>query len=149
MIHAADGILKDKDGEIVLIKRLNTPYQGSWALPGGMVEKDERVEEALVREMKEEVGVEVIPFEILGLFSDPGRDPRGRVISTVFICDYIGKLRVGSDAAELRKCTVSKALTMELAFDHHHILKCYEAWQQNRGTYWSLKKIGEISRRIG
>ncbi|MFW9777705.1 MAG: NUDIX domain-containing protein [Candidatus Heimdallarchaeota archaeon] len=144
MIHAADGILKDKDGAIVLIKRLNPPYQGLWALPGGMVEKNERIEEALVREMKEEVGVEVMPLEILGLFSDPGRDPRGRVISTVFICDFEGELRAGSDAAEFRKCPVSKALTSELAFDHQLILQCYEAWQHGGGTYWSLKKIGEI-----
>lgn len=144
MFHAADGIIRDKDRKIILIKRLNPPYQGCWALPGGMVEKDETVEETLLREMKEEVGVDVVPSAILGVFSDPARDPRGRIISTVFICEYEGKPNAGSDAGEFRMCTVSEALTLDLAFDHQLILRCYEIWLRDSGTYWSSKRIGEF-----
>ena len=101
--------------------------------------RGETIEEALIREMKEETGVDVKPKEILGVFSDPKRDPRGHVISTVFICDYIGKLKAGSDAGRVSLCTVEEALSMELAFDHHFIIQCYQQWLNRKGTYWSKK----------
>ncbi|UCE15134.1 MAG: NUDIX hydrolase [Candidatus Heimdallarchaeota archaeon] len=141
MVHASDGLLIDQEGRIVLIQRRSETYLGFWAIPGGMVEKEETIEEALVREMKEEVGVEVKPRKILGVFSDPDRDPRGRVISTVFICDYEGELKAGSDAGAIKLCTVEEALTLNLAFDHHFIIRCYQNWIEKKGSYWSNKSI--------
>lgn len=139
MIHAADGILVDPDGKIILIQRKSDTFDGYWALPGGMVELNETVEESLKREMEEETGLSVTPMEILGVFSDPKRDPRGRVISTVFICSYQGAPRAGSDAGSIKIYSLEKALSLDLAFDHHSILTAYKIWCKEKGTFWSKK----------
>ncbi len=139
MIHAADGLLTTKNGEIILIKRKGETFHGFWALPGGTVEEDETVEETLIREMKEEVGVRVKPKEILGVFSDPQRDPRGRVISTVFICEFEGEPTAGSDAGAIKQCTLEDALDLNLAFDHKLVVTCYKRWIEKKGTFWSQK----------
>ncbi|MHA1215030.1 MAG: NUDIX domain-containing protein [Candidatus Hodarchaeales archaeon] len=141
MFHAADGILVNPANEILLIKRKSQTFYGYWAIPGGGVEEHETVEEALIREMKEEVNVNVTPREILGVFSDPKRDPRGRIISTVFICDYKGIPQAGSDASEVKVCSVQEALSLDLAFDHNQILRCFQKWLQNRRTYWSSLEL--------
>ncbi|MFX0172886.1 MAG: NUDIX domain-containing protein [Candidatus Hodarchaeota archaeon] len=139
MVHAVDGILRGKNGKIILIKRIGETYKGYWAIPGGAVEMNETVEEALIREMREETGVKVTPTDILGVFSAVDRDPRGRVISTVFICTYQGTPHSGSDAGEIRICTLEKALMLELAFDHNQILRSYQRWLNQKGSYWSNK----------
>lgn len=137
MIHAVDGILVDKNGKIILIQRKSDIFNKYWALPGGIVEINESIEETLEREMKEETSVAVNLREILGVFSDPQRDPRGRVISTVFICDYKGIPEAGSDAGALKLCTLDEALALNLAFDHNSILQTYKKWLVTKGTYWS------------
>ncbi|MFX0050790.1 MAG: NUDIX domain-containing protein [Candidatus Hodarchaeota archaeon] len=139
MVHAVDGILRGKNGKIILIRRISETYKGYWAIPGGAVEMNETVEEALIREMREETGVTVKPTDILGVFSAVDRDPRGRVISTVFVCTYQGTPNSGSDAGEIKICTLEEALGLELAFDHNQILKSYQRWLTQRGTYWSNK----------
>jgi 8-oxo-dGTP diphosphatase len=139
MLHAADGILKNNENKIILIQRASETFKGYWALPGGIVEEDETVEETLIRDMKEEAGVQVNPRDILGVFSDPNRDPRGRIITTVFICDYDGKPKAGSDAGKIKLCTLDEALNLNLAFDHQDILNCYKKWLIEKGTYWSQK----------
>ncbi len=141
MVHAADGILVDTEGRIILIKRKSETFNNFWALPGGVVESSETVEDALKREMKEETALLVNPKEILGVFSDPNRDPRGRVISTVFICDYQGFPKAGSDAGALDKYSIDEALSLRLAFDHYSILQAYKRWLNKKGTYWSRKLV--------
>ena len=137
MMHAVDGILVDKNGKIILIQRKSDTFNKYWALPGGIVEINESIEETLEREMKEETSVAVNLREILGVFSDPQRDPRGRVISTVFICDYKGIPEAGSDAGALKQYTLDEALALNLAFDHNSILQTYKKWLVTKGTYWS------------
>jgi len=139
MIHTVDGILFDKNGQIILIQRKSDTFNKYWALPGGIVEINESIEETLEREMKEETSVAVNPKEILGVFSDPQRDPRGRVISTVFICDYIGIPEAASDARALKLYSLEEALALNLAFDHNSILQTYKKWLVTKGTYWSKK----------
>jgi len=141
MVHAADGILRGKDGKIILIKRISETFRGYWAIPGGAVEMNETVEEALIREMQEETGVIVTPTDILGVFSAVDRDPRGRVISTVFICDYQGTPNSGSDAGDIKICALEEALNLELAFDHYQILKSYQRWLTQGGSFWSNKTV--------
>jgi 8-oxo-dGTP diphosphatase len=141
MLHAADGLMVNENGKIVLIQRKGVTFHNFWALPGGTVDEGETIEEALIREMKEETGVDVDPKEILGIFSDPERDPRGRVISTVFICDYKGILKAGSDAGRIITITLEEALEMQLAFDHNFILQCYQQWLENKATFWSKKAL--------
>ncbi|HQE72151.1 MAG TPA: NUDIX hydrolase, partial [Methanothrix soehngenii] len=77
---AADAVILFQDG-IVLIRRNNPPYQGCYALPGGFVEIGETVEEAAIREAREETGLDINLLGLVGVYSDPARDPRGHVVS--------------------------------------------------------------------
>jgi len=135
---AVDGILF-REGEVLLIRRAGRTFHNYWALPGGRVEEGETVEEALIREIKEEVGVNAIPAAILGVYSNPERDPRGHTISIVFICNFSGEPSAGSDAAMCQLVSLSKALTLPLAFDHHQILTNFKRWLTTKETFWSTK----------
>jgi 8-oxo-dGTP diphosphatase len=116
-----DGIIIHKN-KLVLIKRGRPPFKGKYALPGGFVEYNEKVEEAVVREMEEETGLKTEISGILDVYSDPKRDPRGHTISVVFELEVIGgKLRSGSDAREVKLFTFTKM--PKLAFDHDEIVK--------------------------
>jgi len=77
---AVDVVLENK-GKVLLVQRALEPFAGKWALPGGFVEEGETVEQAAVREVKEETGLDIELEGLLGVYSDPGRDPRGHIIS--------------------------------------------------------------------
>jgi 8-oxo-dGTP diphosphatase len=118
-----DGIAL-KGGQIVLIRRKNPPFQGQYALPGGFVEHGETVEFAVVREFLEETGLQARVKSLFGVYSDPGRDPRGHTVSVVFELEIIGgELHGGDDAAEARLFQLDNL--PELAFDHGKILEDY------------------------
>ncbi|RLE89818.1 MAG: hypothetical protein DRN04_15880 [Thermoprotei archaeon] len=105
---------------IVLVKRKNEPFKGYWALPGGFVEYGERVEDAARREVLEETGLEVELRGLVGVYSDPGRDPRGHVISIAFwAVPKGGVLAPSSDASEVK---VFEKLPELIAFDHKEII---------------------------
>jgi 8-oxo-dGTP diphosphatase len=110
-------LVKDK---IVLIKRLNPPYQGTWALPGGFVDIGETVEEAAVREALEETGLDVELKEMVGVFSDPKRDPRGHTVTICFTSLGHGTLTASSDAQDAELFDPDDL--PELAFDHKKII---------------------------
>ncbi len=105
---------------IVLIERLNPPK--GLALPGGFVEVGESVEEAALREMKEETGLEVKLKRLLGVYSDPSRDPRGHVVSVVFVADAEGKPKAGSDAKLVHVYKLEEIPLDKVVFDHGKIL---------------------------
>lgn len=111
-------LVKDK---IVLIKRLNPPYQGTWALPGGFVDIGETVEKAAVREALEETGLDVELKEMVGVFSDPGRDPRGHTVTICFTSLGDGTLTASSDAQDAELFDPDDL--PELAFDHKKIIQ--------------------------
>lgn len=116
-----DIIIYTPDG-IVLVRRGREPYKGRWALPGGFVHYGERVEDAAVREAEEETGLRVRLQKLVGVYSDPERDPRGHVISICFLAEKIGgKLMASDDAVEAR--VFKRIPWRELAFDHAKILK--------------------------
>lgn len=105
---------------VVLIRRGSEPYQGQWALPGGFVEVGETVEEAAVREAAEETGLAVEVARLVGVYSDPGRDPRGHNVSVAFLARVLsGELAAATDASEAALLDPS---SVELAFDHRRIL---------------------------
>jgi 8-oxo-dGTP diphosphatase len=119
-----DAIINAEDGKFVFIKRKNPPYQGSWALTGGFVEYGETVEQAVMREVKEETGLIVEIKKIVGVYSDPERDPRGHTITVPFLTDKIGgDPRADTDASEVSCFTREEALDLDLAFDHQRIFK--------------------------
>ncbi len=111
-----------ENGKILLIKRKHGPFKGRWALPGGHVDYDERVEDAAVREAKEETGLDVVPERILGVYSDPGRDPRGHYITIAYLCSAKkGQPEPGDDAAETWWWPLDDL--PEMAFDHAKIIE--------------------------
>jgi 8-oxo-dGTP diphosphatase len=108
-------------GKLVLIKRKNPPFQGYFALPGGFVEVGETVETAAVREAKEETGLEVRLLKLLGVYSEPSRDPRGHTVSVCFLAVGSGNLKAGSDALDTGLFGINEI--PELAFDHNKIIE--------------------------
>ena len=107
---------------IVLIRRKNPPE--GWALPGGFVDYGETLEDAAVREAKEETGLDVRLVRQFHSYSDPRRDPRQHTISTVFLAEASGDASAGDDAAEVGFFSTHD-LPDILAFDHRRILEDY------------------------
>ncbi|MFQ5802642.1 MAG: NUDIX domain-containing protein [Candidatus Methylomirabilales bacterium] len=121
-VVTADVIIQYPDGGIVLIKRGKDPFRGSWALPGGILEGGETVEQCAVREAKEETGVSIRLKKLVGVFSEPGRDPRGHYVTIVFLAEPVdGSPQASSDAADL---IITKDFRdLPLAFDHAKVLR--------------------------
>ncbi|KAA0004284.1 MAG: NUDIX hydrolase [Thermoplasmata archaeon] len=115
-----DGVII-KNGKILLIKRRNEPFKGRWALPGGFVEYGETVEKAVLREVKEETGMDAKIKKLVGVYSDPARDPRGHTISIVFLLEGEGDAIAGDDAIEAKFFDLNEL--PPLAFDHEKIIK--------------------------
>lgn len=118
-------IFKKESGlwSILLIRRGNDPFKGMWALPGGFIEMDETLEEAMVRELEEETGLTNIELTQLHTFSNVNRDPRHRTISTVFtgITASAGHdARAGDDASEVKWIEITHL--PDLAFDHQEVI---------------------------
>jgi 8-oxo-dGTP diphosphatase len=122
LIMAADLIIQYPDGRIILIQRKNDPYKGAWALPGGMVEENETVEDAGIREAEEETGVKIKIKRLVGVYSKPDRDPRGRVVSVCYLAKPLsGDPKAADDAKEL--ILTGDYFDMRLAFDHEEMLR--------------------------
>ncbi|RMG30564.1 MAG: NUDIX hydrolase [Methanobacteriota archaeon] len=134
-----DAIIED-ESKVLLIRRKGKTFHGFLALPGGYVDYGEAVENAVVREVKEEVGLEALPKAILGVYSAPERDPRGHVISIVFIVEALGDPIAGDDASDFEWVKLEELEQMDLAFDHGLVLKDYVKWKEENQTFWSLKK---------
>jgi 8-oxo-dGTP diphosphatase len=118
---AVDGVII-KNHIIVLVKRSKPPFEGQYALPGGFVEYGETVESALIREIVEETGLKVKIKSLIGVYSDPNRDPRGHIISIAFRAQIIGgEVLSGSDASEVRFFDIRNL--PRLAFDHKKIIQ--------------------------
>jgi 8-oxo-dGTP diphosphatase len=120
-VLTVDGVII-KNHSIVLVKRSKPPFEGQYALPGGFVEYGETVELALIREIVEETGLKVKIKNLIGVYSDPNRDPRGHIISLAFRAQIIGgELSSGSDASEVRLFDIRNL--PRLAFDHEKIIQ--------------------------
>ncbi len=115
-----DVIIPSERG-VVLIRRGNEPFAGRWALPGGFVEVGETVEEAAYREAAEETGLAVEVAHLVGVYSDPERDPRGHNVSVAFLARVLsGDLVAATDASEV---AVLDPSSVDLAFDHRKIIE--------------------------
>ena len=118
-----DAVIEYPDDRVVLIRRGNPPFEGRWALPGGFVDIGETVEHACVREVKEECMIDVELDGILGVYSDPSRDPRRHTVSVVFMAKYrSGELSGSDDAREAKLFTRNDLKGITLAFDHELIM---------------------------
>ncbi|RLF87536.1 NUDIX hydrolase, partial [Thermococci archaeon] len=94
-----------------------------WALPGGFVEYGEKVENAAVREAKEETGLDVELLKLIGVYSDPNRDPRGHTVTIAFLARGKGRVKGGDDASEARVFKFEEVKNLKLAFDHKEIIE--------------------------
>lgn len=110
-----------RSDKVLLVRRAHPPFQGRWALPGGFVELRETVEEAVVRELKEETGLAARPAGVVGVYSGPDRDPRKPTATVAFLMKgRPGRPRGQDDAADARWVAISEARA--LAFDHDRIV---------------------------
>ena len=119
-----DIFIFDDDFNFILIKRKNDPYKNYWALPGGFVEYGESVENAAVREAKEETNIDVELKELVNIYSEPNRDPRGHTITIAYIAKgNINNRKADSDAKEIGIFSFEKLSEINIAFDHDKIIK--------------------------
>lgn len=118
---AVDAVVFDAEGRLLLIRRKFAPFKGRHALPGGLVEVGETVEAAAGRELYEETGMTPKSLRLIGVYSDPKRDPRGHCVSVAFLMQVGGsKPAAGDDAATAE--FVADWRGKKLAFDHEKIV---------------------------
>jgi 8-oxo-dGTP diphosphatase len=127
---SVDCAVFDARGRVLLVRRKNPPFQGRFALPGGFVDIGEMVEDACRRELQEETGVKAGRLRLVGVYSDPRRDPRGHTCSVVFLA-VVRRARAsaGDDAAAAE--WVEDWRKAELAFDHAKVLADASQMLQN------------------
>lgn len=134
-------IILQRDSKILMVRRKKDPFKGQLALPGGFINEGETAEEAARREAIEETSLEVEPIEILGVYSDPKRDPRKHIMSIVFVGIIVGGSdKAGDDAESIEWVELGTIEKQEIAFDHAQILRDYKKWKTSDGTFWSTKR---------
>lgn len=120
----ADIFIFDDDLNFILIKRRNDPFKDCWALPGGFVEYGESVENAAVREAKEETSIDVELIDLVNVYSQPDRDPRGHTVTVAYTAkgDLTSK-KADSDAKDIGIFNANDIDEIDIAFDHDKIIK--------------------------
>lgn len=116
----SDCVVFDEDGRLLLVRRANEPFKGLYALPGGFVDAGETVEQAALRELREETGIVGRIDKLIGVYSDPKRDPRGHIVSVAFLVTPANTLVASGDDAE-EAAFVADWRELSLAFDHDRI----------------------------
>jgi 8-oxo-dGTP diphosphatase len=138
--------MRAEDLAILLIQRKGPPFKGAWALPGGFVNEDEGLERAAARELMEETGITGVPLEQLGAFGEPGRDPRGHVVTVAFYSFVVADTQpVAAGDAAAAAWHPLRALPLpswgarppvksglKLAFDHAQIIEAARRRLQER-----------------
>jgi len=137
-----------KGTKVLLVERKRDPFKQMMVLPGGFINEGERAEDAAIREVKEETSLDIVLDNILGVYSDPSRDPRGHIMSTVFIGKISDKSDkkepiAGDDAATTKWVDLASIEEEQFGFDHKKILMDYKEWKQSGQTYWSSKKLDQ------
>jgi 8-oxo-dGTP diphosphatase len=118
----ADCVVFDGRDRLLLIRRRNQPFAGQFALPGGFVDPGETTEAAARRELLEETGLQARDLRLVGVYSKPGRDPRGWTISIAYlVTTEEGAPQAGDDAVEVEFRADWRELP--LAFDHNEIVR--------------------------
>ena len=120
---------------VLLVERGIEPFKGKWALPGGFIRMDESADDGAKRELMEETGLKADFMEQFHTFSDPGRDPRERVITIAYyaLCK-MSEVHAGDDAAKAFVVKLEDIPWDELAFDHAQVLKDYIEWRNGNSS---------------
>ena len=129
----ADIFIFDDDFNFILIKRKNNPYKDYWALPGGFVEYGESVENAAIREAKEETSIDVELIDLVNVYSDPNRDPRGHTVTVAYTAKGdMSTKKADDDASDIAIFSYQKLDEINIAFDHEKIIKyCLKKAKKN------------------
>jgi 8-oxo-dGTP diphosphatase len=139
-------VIIEQESMILFARRKKEPFKDYLGLPGGFVNMGETVEAAARREVKEETSLDIDLTDILGVYSNPQRDPRGHIMSIVFIGQSSSndktknKAAAQDDASKIEWIDSSMVDNKTLAFDHKNILLHYRKWKEAGGTFWSTKK---------
>jgi len=133
--------------EILLVRRDRPPFEGAWAFPGGFLEMDEDLEPSARRELEEETGIRDAALRQIATVGTPGRDPRGRVVTVVYLAlvrPDRSEARAGSDAREVRWFPLERP--PRLAFDHDRILALARRRLAERleGTLEALELLPDV-----
>ena len=119
---STDCVVFDERGRVLLIRRKNEPFKGRYAFPGGFIEVGETAENAALRELKEETGIQANNLRLIGVYSDPNRDPRHHSLTVAYLVSVHGQTpKAGDDAATAE--FVEDATKEKLGFDHDIILR--------------------------
>jgi 8-oxo-dGTP diphosphatase len=155
-VPAVDFIItNENNSKILLVRRKNDPFKGMLSIPGGFINEGETAEDAVRREAKEETSLVLEAIAILGVYSDPRRDPRMHTLSVTFITRIVqGNEDARDDAAALQWVKIEDELdsliqSKQIGFDHPKILNDYKTWLKSSRssvdsnsclTFWSTKK---------
>jgi 8-oxo-dGTP diphosphatase len=124
VILTVDAVIMDDHGRVLLMERGTEPFRGTWVLPGGLVDPGETVEQAVVREVLEELGLTVAVVRLIGVFSTPGRDPRGSFVSLAFHVRITGGEVAATEEAPAHRWLASGE-QVSMGFDHADILQVF------------------------
>ena len=119
-----DIFIFDNNFNFILIKRKNDPFKNYWALPGGFVDYGECVEDAAIREAKEETSIDVKLENLINIYSKPDKDPRGHTISIVYSAKgNLEDRKANDDACDIGIFNKDELSKVNIAFDHEKIIK--------------------------
>jgi len=118
---AVDCVVFDATGRLLLIRRKNPPFQGQYALPGGFVDYGETTAQAAARELREETNLVAADLTLIGVYSDPHRDPRHHTVSIAYLVTVAGYAAAAGDDASVAEF-VADWRDQALAFDHSKIV---------------------------
>lgn len=129
----ADIFIFDDNFNFILIKRRNDPFKNCWALPGGFVEYGESVENAAIREAKEETSIDVELIDLVNVYSEPDRDPRGHTITVAYTAKgNFNDRKAEDDACDIAIFSAEKLDEIKIAFDHKKIINdCLKIVKKN------------------
>jgi 8-oxo-dGTP diphosphatase len=124
-VLTADGIILENN-KILLVKRVPYPFSGFWSLPGGHVEYGEKVETAMKREIREELGITAQIKKLIGIYSDPKRDPRYHAVTAIYLLEKTkGKIKLDWESSEYRFFPLNR-LPRKIGFDHRKIINDFK-----------------------
>lgn len=128
-----DIFIFNENHEFILIQRKKDPFKDYWALPGGFVDYGETTEHAAVREAKEETSIDVEITDLLGVYSNPDRDPRRHTVSVTYLaCGNFDDANADDDAKDIGVYSFDDLKELDIAFDHMDILKDAKDYLENK-----------------